>query len=79
MEEKDYSVVVMLMGEVFHSCDVEGLLVHEESVREEMAVVSRQDRGAGESARESRAASVVQTLQEQKVSYYGKLLNVIGE
>ena len=71
-EGKDYSVVVMLMGEVFLSCDIEGLLVHEENVREGMAMASRQDRGAGESARESRAASVVQTLQDRGACYYGK-------
>jgi len=71
-EEKDYSVVVMLIGEVFPSCDIEGLLVHEENVREGMAMASRHDRGAGKSARESRAASVVQTLQDQRVPYYGK-------
>ena len=71
VEERNYSAAVMLMGEMFPSCDVEGLLVHEESVRKGMAFTSKQDRGAGESARESRAASVVQTLQDQRASYYG--------
>lgn len=71
VEGKDYSAAVMLMGEMFPSCDVEGLLVHEESVREGMAFTSKQDRGAGESARESRAASVVQNAQDQGISYYG--------
>lgn len=70
---RDHSVIIKLMRDVFPSCDIEGLLVHEGNVREGMAVKAKQDRGAGESARESRAASVMQTMQEQCYSFDGQL------
>ena len=61
----NYSMVVKLMTEVFPSCDLEGLLAHEASVREGLAVQSKEDPGKGtESARESRAASAMQTVQD---------------
>lgn len=61
---RKYSVVVRLIGDVFPNCDVEGLLAHERSVREGMAVKARQNREAVESAHESRAASVMQMMRE---------------
>lgn len=68
---RDYSVIVKLIRDVFPSCDIEGLLAHEGNVREGMAVKAKQDREAGESARESRAASVMQSIQEDNSSYGG--------
>lgn len=62
----DYSTVIKLITEVFPSCDLEGLLAHEASVREGLAVQSREDPSKGtESARESRAASAMQTVQDE--------------
>ena len=63
--DSDYSMVVKLITEVFPSCDLEGLLSHEASVREGLAVQSREDPSKGtESARESRAASAMQMVQD---------------
>lgn len=61
---KKYSIIVRLIGDVFPNCDIEGLLSHETSVREGMAVKARQNREAVESVRESRAASVMQMIRE---------------
>ena len=61
----NYSMVVKLITEVFPSCDLEGLLAHEASVREGLAVQSKEDPSKGtESARESRAASAMQMVQD---------------
>ena len=61
----DYSTVVKLITEIFPSCDLEGLLAHEASVREGLAIQSREDPSKGtESARESRAASAMQMVQD---------------
>ena len=48
------------------SCDVQGLLAHEDSVRGVLAEKAREDKSAVESARESRAASVMMTMQEDR-------------
>lgn len=69
---REHSVVVKLMTDIFPSCDIECLLAHEESVREGLAVKANQDREAGESARESRAASVMQSMQEDHHSTNGQ-------
>lgn len=63
-----YSVIVKLINDIFPNCDTEGLIAHEMSVREGMAVKSRQNREAVESARESRAASVMQMIKENQAS-----------
>ena len=60
----DYLTVIKLIAEIFPSCDLEGLLAHEASVREGMAVQSREDPKGAESARESRAASAMQMVQD---------------
>ena len=60
-----YSVVTRLISDVFPNCDIEGLLAHEANVRKGMAAKSRQNRNAVESAHESRAASVMQMMQEE--------------
>jgi hypothetical protein len=61
----DYSMVVKLITEVFPSCDLEGLLAHEAGVREGLAVQSKENPSKGtESARESRAASAMQMVQD---------------
>lgn len=46
------------------SCDVHGLLGHEERVRGVLAERAREDKSAVESARESRAASVMMMMEE---------------
>lgn len=61
---RKYPVIVRLISDVFPSCDIDGLLVHEASVREGMAVKARQNREVVESVRESRAASVMQMIRE---------------
>ena len=48
------------------SCDVQGLLAHEDRVRGVLAEKAREDKSAVESARESRAASVMMTMQEDR-------------
>ena len=50
----------------YRSCDVQGLLAHEDSVRGVLAEKAREDKSAVESARESRAASVMMTMQEDR-------------
>ena len=70
---RDYSMVVKLITEVFPSCDLEGLLLYEASVREGLAVQSKEDPGKGtESARESRAASAMQMVQDDHPPSEGK-------
>ena len=61
---KEYPVIVRLIRDLFPNCDIQGLLSHETAVREGMAVKARQNREAVESARESRAASVMQMMRE---------------
>ena len=46
----NHAVIVTLMGDVFPSCDIEGLLTHEGSVRETMIVQDCQDREGKESS-----------------------------
>ena len=46
------------------SCDVHSLLVHEERVRGVLAEKARENKSAVESARESRAASVMMMMEE---------------
>ena len=46
------------------SCDVHSLLAHEERVRGVLAEKAREDKSAVESARESRAASVMMMMEE---------------
>lgn len=64
-DSSDYSVIIKLITEIFPSCDLEGLLAHEASVREGLAIQSKEDPSKGtESARESRAASAMQMVQD---------------
>ncbi len=70
-DSRVYSVIVKLINDVFPNCDTEGLIAHEMSVREGMAVRSRQNREAVESARESRAASVMQMMKEENQASEG--------
>lgn len=69
---QEHAVIVRLMADLFPSCDIEGLLAHEASVREGMAVKARENREAVESARESRAASVMQMMREENVPSEGE-------
>lgn len=64
-DSNEHSIIVSLVGDIFPSCDIQGLLAHEASVREGLAVKAREDRGAAESARESRAASAMQMVQDE--------------
>lgn len=61
----EYLIVVKLISDIFHNCDLQGLLAHETSVREGLAIKSREDKEAAESARESRAASAMQMVQDE--------------
>lgn len=58
-------IVVKLISDIFPNCDLQGLLAHEASVREGLAIKSREDKEAAESARESRAASAMQMVQDE--------------
>ena len=71
---QDYQIIVKLIRDLFPNCDIEGLLAHEGSVREGMAVKARQNPEAGESARESRATSVMQMMQDDRHSSEGTML-----
>ena len=64
LDGKEYSTIVRLLRDLYPSCDLQGLLDHEASVREGMTVKAREDREAVESVRESRAASAMQMVQE---------------
>lgn len=64
---REYGVIVRLTSDLFPSCDVEGLLAHETGVREGLAIQAKENRGVVESARESRAASVMQMMREDGV------------
>ena len=61
----EYSIIVKLISDIFPNCDIQGLLAHEENVREGLAVKSKEDKGAAESSRESRAASAMQMVQDE--------------
>ena len=61
---REHSVVVKLIADIFPNCDLGALLSHELGVREGLEVKSREDKGAAESARESRAASAMQMVQD---------------
>ena len=74
---RDHSVIVRLMMDVFLCCDLERLLMHEVVVREGLAVEASKDREVGESARESRAASIMQNMQEDHRSFDGQLHTVV--
>ena len=54
------------MGSVFPSCDIAGLLGHEREVRAGLLARVAEDREAAESVRESRAASAMQVLNEDR-------------
>ena len=62
---KRLAISVRLIGDLFPNCDIDGLLAHEMSVREGMAAKAQLNREAVESARESRAASVMQMMREE--------------
>lgn len=72
---REYPVIIRLIGDVFPSCDIEGLLAHETSVREGMSVKAKQNREAGESARESRAASVMQMIRDENYPSEGMCIH----
>ena len=61
----DHSILVTLLSELFPSCDFQGLLAHESGVREGMALKAMNNDTAEESARESRAASAMQTVLDE--------------
>ena len=61
----DHLIVVKIISDIFPNCDLQGLLAYEASVREGLAVKSREDKEAAESARESRAASAMQMVQDE--------------
>ena len=71
LHSREYHIIVKLICDVFPNSDLEGLLAHEANVREGMAVVARQNRNAGESARESRATSVMQMIREDFITNEG--------
>lgn len=71
-EGSDYATLVKLISDIFPSCDLSGLLMHEASIREDFEVKSREDKEAGESARESRAASAMQVVHEDHQPSEGK-------
>lgn len=76
---KEYSVIVHLIGDLFPSCDIQGLLSHETNIREGMAVKAKENREAVESARESRAASVMQMMREDNFPSESKnMLKIFG-
>lgn len=58
------SALVMLMTDTFPCLDLQALLDHEASLREELS--SKQDVEGVESIRESRAASVMQMVTEDR-------------
>lgn len=61
----EHSILVILLSELFPSCDLHGLLAHESGVRQGMAIKAVNNDTAEESARESRAASAMQTLLDE--------------
>lgn len=61
---KEHSILAQLLADVIPSCDIHGLLAHENAMREGMAARALKDRGAVESARESRATSAMQMVEE---------------
>lgn len=65
LDSKEYQVIVTLLSELFPSCDLRGLLAHEAKVREGLAVKAASEANAEESARESRAASVLQNVIDE--------------
>lgn len=71
---REYNTTLRLLTDVFSNCDIEGLLAHEANVREGMALKARENREAVESARESRAASVMQMMREESCQSEGKLV-----
>ena len=76
-DSQKHAVIVRLITDLFPGCDVEGLLAHEAGVREGLAVKARENREAVESARESRAASVMQMMREDSLSNEGEGMNTI--
>ena len=58
------STFILLLSDLFPGCDVPELLAHERGLRESLAVRAREDREAGESARESRATSAMMVVRE---------------
>ncbi len=63
-----HSSFVRLLADTFPTCDVPGLLAYEKEMRENLAASSAEDSGAVESARESRAASAMQMVAEERLS-----------
>ena len=64
------TALVMLMADSFPCLDLQALLEHEATLRLELS--SQQDKEGVESSRESRAASVMQMVTEDRHSTDGK-------
>ncbi len=60
--------LVQLLADTFPSCDVPGLLAHEQAIGESLSAKAASDSQAVESARESRAASAMQMVAEEHPS-----------
>lgn len=59
-----FSALILLLSDLFPSCDITGVLAHEEQVREGLTAQAEEDK-AGVSARESRAASAMMVVREE--------------
>ncbi len=71
-ESKEYDIIVTLISELFPGFDLIGLLDHEGKVREGLTLKAASVSGAGESARESRAASAMQNVLDDNQTSEGK-------
>lgn len=58
------STFTLLLSDLFHGCEVTEMMAHERQLRESLAERAMEDREAGESARESRAASAMMVVRE---------------
>lgn len=59
------STFVLLLSDLFPSCDVAELLAHERQLQEGLAARAVENREAGTSARESRAASAMMVVRDE--------------
>lgn len=58
-------ILITMLSEMFTNCDLQGLLAHESSVRQGLAIKALNNESAEASAKESRAASAMQTLLDE--------------
>ena len=59
------STFTLLLSDLFPGCEVMEMMAHERQLRESLAERAMEDREAGESARESRAASAMMVVREE--------------